>query len=348
MDEELDDGSEWPECIMRPWWESEHLPLEQHLSFGPSQNGATPTLGMHHDTVMTRPCLEYARTLLPLPLLAPFSQNSTATGHFPLGYYCPTCGRVNVQRFLRHRICESATCTAKADLQRETGWVIGAYSTRDRKVNSATISPDDKWALPTTAAPAISFDDGTRLFRYHLAAPTPAGDHGTSAAPDCRFHVGADGLFVRHIFNGNRASLQAGASALFETLQRDVRIERSIGATLFTTPLIESGDDPALGRNGRKVWDQQAGFIESALRTYCCDLGPLRVRAWRIYAWVSDGKVYRCADCHCAWIVAENFAFFALVPPNILSARKTSRNALSGRRHLVAFSTFGTQRQVEF
>ena len=304
MDEEQDDSREWSVRIMRPWWEPEHFQQEQHLSCGPSQNGARPTFGPYHDAVMTQPGLGYARLLLPLPLLAPFTQNSTATGNFPFGYYCATCGRVNVQRFLRHRICESVACNAKMDHRREIGWVIGSYSTRDRKINSATISPDDKWALPTTAEPAISFDDGTRLFHYHLAGSTLAGDHGNSAAPNCRSDVGANGPSVRHIFNGNRAPLQASASALFETLQRDVRIERSIGATVFATPLIESGDDPALGRNARSVWNQLAGSIESALRTYCCNLGPLRVHAWRIHAWISDGKVCRrarpllCVDSH--------------------------------------------------
>ncbi|KAH9988558.1 hypothetical protein BJV77DRAFT_736313 [Russula vinacea] len=97
-------------------------------------------------------------------------------------------------------------------------------------------------------------------------------------------------LSVRHVFNGNRAPLQASASALFEALQRDVRIERSIGATVFSTPVFESGDDPALCRNGRIMWDLQAGIIEDALRAYCRDLGPLRVHSLRIHAWISDGK----------------------------------------------------------
>jgi hypothetical protein len=298
LNEELDDDREWSARTMRPWWEPEHIPPEQHLPFVPSQNGAILTLGVPHETVMTRLSLGCARLLLPLPLLAPFTQTSTATGNFPLGYFCATCGRVNVQRFLRHRICESATCNSKTDFQREIGWVISAYSTRDRKVNSATVSPDDKWTLPTRAEPTVSFADGTRLFRYYLGAPTPTGgDHGTSAVdPDHRFDLNAtNGFSVRHMFNGNRAPLQAGASALFEALQRDVRIERRIGATVFTTPRIGSGDDPALGRNGRDVWVQQAGFIESALRAYCEDLGPLRVHTWRIHAWTSDGKVRRCA-----------------------------------------------------
>jgi hypothetical protein len=262
LDDECHDYSEWSERIVRPWWESdlEKILLEHHLS------------------------LECSRLLLPLPLLAPFTENSTAIGNFPIGYFCATCGRVNIQRFLRHRICESAACSTKTDLTKEIGWVIDAFSTRDRKANSATISPDDKWAAPTTAEPVVGFENGSRLFHYHLAS----GDSGASTN---RSNIETNPLSVRHIFNGNRAPLQASASALFETLQSDVRIERSIGATVFSTPVFESGDDPALRRNGRGMWDLQAGIIEGALSAYCCDLGPLEVNSLRIHAWISDGKV---------------------------------------------------------
>lgn len=268
LDDEQHDYYEWSERIVRPWWEPKGMP-EHYLS------------------------LECSRLLLPLPLLAPFTENSTATGNFPVGYFCATCGRVNIQRFLRHRFCESAACSTKTDLTKEIGWVIGAFSTRDRKVNSATISPDDKWAAPTTAELAVGFGNGTRLFHYHLAS----GDSGSLIASAStstsanRSNVETNPLSVRHIFNGNRAPLQASASALFETLQRNVRIERSIGATVFSTPVFESGDDPALHGNGRDVWDLQAGIIEGALNAYCCDLGPLKVHSLRIHAWISDGKV---------------------------------------------------------
>jgi hypothetical protein len=273
-DDEQHDYHEWSERIMRPWWEPESIPEHHHLN------------------------LDCSRLLLPLPLLAPFTENSTATGNFPVGYFCATCGRINVQRFLRHRICENVSCNTKTDTAREIGWVIGAFSTRDRKMNSATISPDDKWAAPTTAKPAVGFDDGTRLFHYYLAISTSSGASGVSGAPmasasasDNRPDVEMNHLSVRHIFNGNRAPLQASASALFETLQRDVRIERSIGGTVFSTPVFESRDDLALCRNGRGMWDLQAGIIEGALKAYCCDLGPLRVHSLRIHAWISDGKV---------------------------------------------------------
>ncbi len=265
LDDEQHDYCEWPQRIKRPWWEPENVLLEHHLS------------------------LECSRLLLPLPLLAPFTENSTASGNFPVGYFCAACGRVNVQRFLRHRICESAACSTKTDMTRKIGWVIDTLSTRDRKVNSATISPDDKWAAPMTAEPVVDFEDGTRLFHYHLAS-VDSGDL-TASAEAGRSNVETNPLSVRHIFNGNRAPLQASASTLFKTLQRDVQIERSIGAMVFSTPLFESRDDPALCRNGSSMWDLQAGIIEGALSTYCRDLGPLKVHSMRIHAWISDGKV---------------------------------------------------------
>jgi hypothetical protein len=279
LDDEQHGHGEWSERIVRPWWEpiaekncsrslrAEEILLEHHLS------------------------LECSRLLLPLPLLAPFTENSTATGNFPVGYFCATCGRVNIQRFLRHRVCESAACSTRTELTGEIGWVIGAFSTRDRKVNSATISPDDKWAAPTTAEPAVGFDNGARLFHYHLASGDSSALMASASTSANRSNVEMNPLSVRHIFNGNRAPLQARASGLFETLQRDVRIERSIGATVFSTAVFESGDDPALRRNGRGMWDLQAGIIEDALSAYCRELGPLKVHSLRIHAWISDGKV---------------------------------------------------------
>ena len=268
-----------------PWWEPEYL--NQHPSFGPSQD-ATPPLPGSCDGANPDLYAEYSPCLLPLTLLAPFTENITATGYFPTGYYCTTCGRINVQRFLRHRICENVACDSRADRQWENGWAINAFSTRDHKVISATIIPDDKWVLPTTAEPGIAFEDGSKLFHYRLAV----SDTSTSPATD------ADTLVysVRHVFYGGRELLHGDASTLFKTLQRDVLIERSIGTSVFLTPQIGSRDDPALGRNGPSVWDQQAALIESALSTCCGDMGPLKVSAVRVHAWTSYGKV-RISPC---------------------------------------------------
>jgi hypothetical protein len=141
------------------------------------------------------------------------------------------------------------------------------------------------WAEPTTEGQATDFDDGARLFRYHLAVgDAPLILDPSGAGVDSPAHT------VRHVFNGNIVTLQGDASMLFKTLQRHVRIERSIGSSVFTTPLIESRNDPALGPHGHKVWGLQADIIERALGTYCRDLGPLRVRSLRVHAWSSGGK----------------------------------------------------------
>lgn len=282
------------ECthFMMPWWEPEHPQhSDQHPLFKPSES-LSSLFEPGPDITITGPNPRYSPLLLPPFLLAPFSEISIAAGTFPAGYHCPTCGRINVQRFLRHRVCEGASCVSRSDPQRETGWAVDAFSTRDRKIVSAKIVPEDNWAELTTEGPATAFGDGACLFHYHLAGgdfvsvPSVAPSNlPPGAGADTHKHS------VHHVFNGDKAPLQGDASALFETLQRDVRIERSPGTAVFTTPLIESRDDPALGPNGPNIWDQQVGFIENALGSYCQDLGPLKVRALRVHAWSSGGKV---------------------------------------------------------
>jgi hypothetical protein len=206
-------------------------------------------------------------------------------GAFPTGYYCVTCGRVNVQRFLRHRFCESVKCKLSIDPQNEIGWTGSASFTRDCKISTATIVPDNKWAAPTTAEPATAFDDEACLYHYHMAV-----DDSSPSGAD------AWALSVRHLFNGSRVQKE-GASALFEALQRDVRIERKIGGEVFSIPQVVQ-TDPALGRNGPRIWSQQARLVERALKTYFRDLGPLKVKTLRVHAWISDGKV-RVVSGHC-------------------------------------------------
>ncbi|KAF8268847.1 hypothetical protein EI94DRAFT_1096771 [Lactarius quietus] len=279
---------EWTTDFMSPWWEPQHPQQpEQQPLFRPSQSSTPPIPESSSDITIKGPNPRYSPLLLPLSLFAPFSEMSTAAGIFPLGYYCTACGRINVQRFLRHRICDGGACSSRTDPDRETGWALSAFSTRDRKVMSATVVPEDKWALSTTDGQPTAFDDETRLFPYHLTVD----DSGSSVVPN----AGADGHShthsVYHVFNGNISLLQEDASLLFETLQRDVRIERSMGTSVFATPLIDSGNAAtALGRNGRSIWDQQAALIDGALGRYCRELGPLKVSTLRVYAWSSYGK----------------------------------------------------------
>ena len=282
-DAEKDDGKEWTTDFMPPWWEPEHPRLLDHQSlFRPLHSSASPMLESWPDITMTGPNLKYHPLLLPLPLLAPFSAYSIVAGTFPAGYFCMACGRVNVQRFLRHRHCESAACDLRTGRQGETRWADNALFISTHK-RSTTVYPTNNWAAPTTAEPETAFEDGARLFHYHLVVD----DSGCSSD-----FGGAGAHSVRHVFNGNREWLQGDASALFEKLQRDVRIERNIGTSEFVIPQIKL-DDSSLGRgNCGSIWYRQAAeIVENALATYYRDLGPLKVWAVRVSAWISDGKV---------------------------------------------------------
>ena len=264
--------------FMSPWWEPALFKLPESSSM----------LKLWPDIANPKPNLRNSPSLLPNYLVAPFSNISTAAGTFPTGYYCKTCGRINVQRFLRHRICEGTTCLSRIDPDRETGWAINVSNiVWDRKASSARIVPDDIWTDPTTLESVTAFGDGTYVYHYFLAAVPSA------ASLDLHSGAGADthGCFVHHVFNGNSASLQAGASSLFEIVQQDVRIERKMSVAVFTTPLIESGSDAVLGRRGHSIWNQHTVFIEGALDMYCREIGPLKVRAWRVHAWSSGGNV---------------------------------------------------------
>jgi hypothetical protein len=242
---------------MPPWWESDPTQQpDQQPVFKPSESPSPPLPESWPDITITGPSPQYIPLLLPLHLLAPFSDISTMTGVFPAGYFCTVCGRINVQRFLRHCRCENATCTSRKEPQRETGWAASALSTRDPKVYSATFAPSDIWDGNYVSERGTAFEDGTSLYHYRLAiddstpSAYPSILHPSCAGADTHAHS------VRHVFNGNKESLQGDASALFETLQRDVPIERSISSSVFATPLIESRDDPALGRDGPSAWDQ--------------------------------------------------------------------------------------------
>ena len=269
-----DDGEEWTTDFEPPWWEPEHLqqPDQQPL-FRPSRSSASAVPELSPDIIMG-PNPIYPPLLLPLSLLAPFSWCTVFEGsNFPTGYYCALCGRVNVQRFLRHRLCEGATCKSRTDQEGATGWAVDASSC-STFIRSATMYPDDRWDESTTELSVTPFGDEMRLYHYRLRD----SDSGSLNLGMCS---------VRHVFNGNREWLQEEASALFEMLQRDVRFERSIGALAFTGPQIEL-DDPAPRDDWHTKWHK---IVENSLRTYCHELGPLTVGAMRMSAWVSDGKV---------------------------------------------------------
>ena len=52
---------------------------------------------------------ELYHSLVPLQLLAPYGR-TVLDSSFPRGWLCQTCGKMNFQKALRHRVCSSSFC----------------------------------------------------------------------------------------------------------------------------------------------------------------------------------------------------------------------------------------------
>lgn len=77
--------------LLHPWW------------FDP-----TNTLSQADDTTPYRPRdlrMQFF-SIIPLDLLADFHPSES----FPRGWFCKSCGMINVQEFFRHQICQSTMC----------------------------------------------------------------------------------------------------------------------------------------------------------------------------------------------------------------------------------------------
>ncbi|KAI0262368.1 hypothetical protein BC834DRAFT_396278 [Gloeopeniophorella convolvens] len=322
-DDGQDGYKEWLEHIMRPWWEVEAVLRLDQLPSERSQDASMLT--PNNEAIMTQGHFGRSRLLLPLPLLAPFTATSTASGNFPAGYYCMQCGRINVQRFLRHRDCGNASCTSRSDSHKPTSWVVSAFSTRDRKINTATFFPDDKWAAPVTASRTRQFEDGMSLHHYKLGTKLLANDPSSAVADSDVSDTDEKMPSVFHIFNGNAPRLQERPSELFETFQREIRFEREPGATCFS-----ASHGPSKDATTCSVWDQQTEYIESALKQYCPNLSNLKVDGLLIRAWNSDGKTFRpTATCLVLLCLGADIALYSIASgTGAKSKAKATKEAL--------------------
>lgn len=210
--------------------------------------------------------------LLPLTLFLPFSREFFPDNHFPAGYFCFECGRVNAQRFLRHRVCESVHCQrrrhlrnhavaeAEADTQQASknekgnaetqegeGWLWNASSARDCRLM-------DWYDKETIRPPKVEeWKDGVKMFSYDLpslsthstgstansGSSTPSAPHLVSSVPVASSSAvvmehGLQQALLRHIFVTNKPSDQEEPSSLFVDIQKKVLLERKPGGNVFS------------------------------------------------------------------------------------------------------------------
>lgn len=230
--------------------------------------------------------------LLPLTLFLPFSREFFPDNHFPAGYFCFECGRVNAQRFLRHRVCESLHCQRRrhlrnhavvdtqqtsenekgnAETQEGEGWLWNASSARDCRLKD--------WYDKETIRPpkAEEWKDGVKMFSYDLpslsthstgstansGSSTPSAPHLVSSVPVASSSAvvmghGLQQALLRHIFVTNKPSDQEEPSSLFVDIQKKVLLERKPGGNVFSASFdfqeAAGEEETELTGKGKQAW----------------------------------------------------------------------------------------------
>ncbi|THH18929.1 hypothetical protein EW146_g2157 [Bondarzewia mesenterica] len=260
-----------------------HLPL--HIQAPAALNESS------YDTSISSPSprhLEYTLgpyLILPLSLFAPFSPLSCTNESFPSAYFCAKCGRINAQRFLRHRACESVRCrTSRREGERdEAGWVSETIDVRNPRLTYVCVYPDNLCVEPGELRLRQDWADGMRVFWYGLSSssvrspastsppappiseitgslsrlPSPSPSSPSGAANPTSLTsadlLGADAPLVRHVFTANLSKLQREPSEIFEMIQREVKLERAVGGAVFslTVDFPSSSSSLPIGESGR-------------------------------------------------------------------------------------------------
>lgn len=268
-------------------------------------------------------------SLIPLPLLASFSASSSANDAFPSGYFCRDCGRVNVQRFLRHRVCESAHCSilrSRATMGHSVGgdrleskvkeigddgqgWMMDIMAVRNPRLTYVCLFPDNMCLEPAVSLLRQDWGDGMRVFWYGLPSlsslsqhtfldgqvpptpPVPAVPVSNLAPVTSEQVLHSDKPLVRHIFTGNLPRLQTEPTDLFGRLQLDIQFERRFGETVFTNRFDSSAIVEGEGGTVMpKSITKLQEFMEYLVSTYG-EEKAIKMPAIEILSWVGEGKV---------------------------------------------------------
>ncbi|KAF8141332.1 hypothetical protein EV363DRAFT_1391802 [Boletus edulis] len=138
-------------------------------------------------------------SFIPLDFLAEFHPSES----FPRGWFCKSCGMINIQVFFRHQICQSTRCRSTRDKRIPPGKVDPLSSLRDPHQSSTLIRPTND--IPSVVVPdSVAWDDGMQSWIYSVK----------------------NGVTLCHVFTGNQEHLQEDATALLEKIQCEVLLRK--------------------------------------------------------------------------------------------------------------------------
>ncbi|KAI0032983.1 hypothetical protein K488DRAFT_70225 [Vararia minispora EC-137] len=251
------------------------------------------------DTTAQDFCGDLISSILPLALLAPFDW-TVSEGLVP-GFYCTKCGRINWQRFFRHRKCATTSCGGPGS---EKGLSVQSELVRDPKVLGKIIFPDDSW-VPSILVESF-LRDGMRTVCFQVpegaeidvVSPPPTPDVGASPAsvssrlepaPFPPPHSTRNILHeFQHIFTCNLEPLQRKASQAFEQIQRDILLERTLDNRVFAA----SGSYPSFHHDGATALalDVTSQLIIDRIHVYGQGHERYEIQRLSLKTWESKGK----------------------------------------------------------
>lgn len=169
-----------------------------------------------------QPVQELYHYLFPPHLLMPFSAQ-TSDLNFPRGWICPTCGRMNFQKAMRHRKCPGSQCKVKYSFS--INYFDCSWTAKNSKPVSYYLdlfllrAPQDRLtlSLPYNVYPhavtvkRITWEEGTQTFTCFM----PNEEKPTS--------------YINHIFTGNLPHLQVRANEWLQKVQLELEIVRKPG-----------------------------------------------------------------------------------------------------------------------
>ncbi|KAA1470060.1 hypothetical protein DENSPDRAFT_835764 [Dentipellis sp. KUC8613] len=286
----------------------------------------------------------FSSTFLPLPILAPFTalaSISSGPGVFPPAFFCSHCGRLNPQRYLRHRRC---TCRGPRDDSMRVdggddeneaskdGWALSAGAVRDACRTATCSGPDDSWNAEAGVQRRSVGQDavgGRRVYQYAFEME----DAGN-----------ADGGVVSHLFTANMGTAQAVPNALFMDIQKKVWLERELGSVVFEKEFSRvalEGEGCGVPECIRTTADLLMQSVEE------CSVGESDVhgtmREWslermHVRAWVAEGKTPGCFSAKAAPIVllclgADIIVSFTGKKPPVLQASTVVKKGKKGAKN---------------
>lgn len=257
-EDDEDEYKDWSTTVERPWWETSSRfdqPSETEV-------GEAELRG------------ELVSFIVPSGLLATFKTILLGESNFPHGFYCRTCGRINVQTSLVRQDCATATCAASS-----SACIVPPIAAEWVPARGCVLAMADSAWVPAVVTRVLKLDGmSTRTY----SVPT-GSDIYTPRSQGIPLH-----MTVTHIFTSNMVEHQRMASARFVDIQRHIPFHRSKSDFTFVASATfpPSSDDWGNRAAVLDAFNATRNCVTSRVAVYGDGIGHLEVKKLTVKTWI--------------------------------------------------------------